>query len=122
LFVPAAVLPLRHPAASVVTVQDLGYLHHSESHPWRQRLYLDLSTRFSARFARRLIADSEATRRDLVVRYGVEAARVDVVRLAADPSFRRVEDPARIAEVRARHGLPDRYVLFVGSLQPRKNV
>lgn len=122
LFVPAHVLPLRHPPASVVTVHDLGYLHFPESHPLKQRLYLDLSTRFSARFARRLIADSIATRDDLVRCYGVDPARVDVVYLAADPALAPVRDPAALDAVRVRHGLPPRYVLFVGTLQPRKNV
>src|SRR6185436_10590611 len=66
LFIPAHVLPLIHPLPSVVTVHDLGYRHFPEAHPLAQRLYLDWSTRFSARAATHLIADSEATKRDLI--------------------------------------------------------
>src|SRR5258705_156811 len=49
LFVPAHVLPLAHPLPSVVTVHDLGYRHFPGAHPASQRLYLDWSTRYSAR-------------------------------------------------------------------------
>src|SRR5438045_1153741 len=70
LFVPAHVLPLAHPLPSVVTVHDLGYRHFPGAHPARQRLYLDWSTRFSARAATHVLADSAATKRDLAHFYG----------------------------------------------------
>ena len=56
LYVPAHVLPLAHPLPSVVTVHDLGYRYFPDAHPLAQRLYLDGSTRYSARAATRVIA------------------------------------------------------------------
>ena len=118
LFVPAHVLPLAHPLPTVVTVHDLGYRYFPGAHPARQRLYLDWSTRFSARAATHVLADSAATQNDLVRFYGVPKEKITVVYPGRDESLARV-DPA---PVRARYGLAPDYLLHVGTLQPRKNL
>ncbi len=123
LFVPAHVLPLWPRLPSVVTVHDLGYLAFPEAHTAFQRWYLSWSTRRHARLATRLIADSEATRRDLQRHYGVEPERVDVVHLGVDPRLAPAA-PSVVDALRARLGLPAEapYLLHVGTLQPRKNL
>ncbi len=121
LFVPAHVVPLAHPA-SVVTLHDLGYLAFPEAHTARRRLELDLTTRWSLRAARRVIAISQATKDDLVRHYGADPTRIAVVHHGLSAGFRPVEDPALLAVARARHGLPAPYLLYVGTLQPRKNL
>lgn len=118
LFIPAHVLPLYHPLPSVVTIHDLGYLHFPDAHPLGQRLYLDLSTRFSARFATHLIADSRATKNDLTRHYHTPPDKITVIYPGFDSTLHRV-DPAL---VRAKYNLPDNYLLHVGTLQPRKNL
>jgi glycosyltransferase involved in cell wall biosynthesis len=122
LFVPAHVLPLVHPRNSLVTVHDLGYRHYPQAHPWRQRLYLDWSTRWSARMSRALLADSQATRDDLVRCYGADPAKITVVYPGHDETLRRVDDPAEHARVRAAYGIAGDYLLHVGTLHPRKNL
>ena len=120
LFVPAHVVPVLHPA-TVVTIHDLGYLHEPKSHPPSQRRMLDLTSRWSATTARRIIAISETTKRDLIGAYGVSPGKITVVPHGVDPSF----TPATAAEAeRTKHrlGLPDRYILAVGTVQPRKNL
>ena len=122
LFVPAHVLPLLHPRRSVVTVHDLGYLHYPDAHTARARRYLDWSTRWNAHQATAVLADSEATRADLMHFYGAEADKIHVVYLGRDIGLARVTDPHRLVEVKARYGLAGRYLLYVGTLQPRKNL
>ena len=122
LFVPAHVLPLAHPAPSVVTIHDLGYLHFPETHPWQQRLYLDASTRWSARHAHHLLADSQATKADLVSYYHVAADRVTVAYPGVDPALAPVRRPEQIAAAKARYGITGDYLLYLGTLQPRKNL
>ena len=122
LLVPAHVLPLVHPRRSLVTVHDLGYLHEPQAHRLLDRMYLDLSNRYHARVALRLLAISHATKSDLVRHYDVAPERISVTQLAADASFRPVMDTAAIAAVRARYGIGPTYVLYVGTLQPRKNL
>jgi len=121
-FVPAHTLPLAFPGPAVITVHDLGYRYFPDAHPGLSRRYLDWSTRHSVRRAARVMADSLATARDLAAHYGVPQDRVTVVYPGVDESLARVTDPARLAAVRARYGLPETYLLFMGTLQPRKNI
>ena len=122
LFVPAHVLPLVHPHPSVVTVHDLGYLYYPRAHRLLDRLYLDLSTRYNARAASRIIAISQATKDDLVQHYGTEPDKITVIHSGCDETMQPVEDEAIVERVKARYGIPGDYVLHVGTLQPRKNL
>jgi glycosyltransferase involved in cell wall biosynthesis len=125
LFVPAHVLPcpgaLRPGLRSVVTLHDLGYEYFPAAHPRAQRLYLRLSTRWSARVAQRVIAVSEATKRDLVRFTRIDAAKVTVVYHGVDRHFAPAT-LAQIAPVAARYGVDGPYFLYVGTIQPRKNL
>ncbi len=122
LFVPAHVLPLVHPRRSLVTVHDLGYRYFPQAHPRFQRVYLDLSTRWNVRAAAHILADSETTRNDLVQIYGTPPAKVTVAYPGYDESLTPVRDPAVLAAVRERYGIPGEYFLYLGTLQPRKNL
>ncbi len=121
LFVPSHVLPLVRPPRTVVTVHDLGYRYHPKAHRPFDRWYLELTTRWHARVASQVLADSEATRRDLVRVYGADPARITVVYPGCDPAFRPASEE-QVAVVRRRYGLAGDYVLHVGTLQPRKNL
>ncbi len=122
LFVPSHVVPLWHPRRTVVTIHDLGYLRYPQAHTRLSRLYLHLSTIFSARAARQVIAISEATRRDLVTNYKINPRKIKVVYHGRDPGFAPVLDGVRIEETAARYGVSKPYCLHVGTLQPRKNL
>ncbi len=123
LFVPAHVLPIVHPRRSVVTIHDLGYLYYPEAHRLLDRLYLDLSTRYNARAATHLIADSSATQRDLIEHYSIEPDKITVIYPGYDEAtFQPVRDEEAIQAVKARYHIAGDYILFVGTLQPRKNL
>ena len=122
LFVPAHVLPLIHPRRSVVTVHDLGYLAYPEAHNPGDRRYLDWSTRWNARRAKIVIADSAATRADLIRAYGVDERKIRVIYLGRDETLVPVREAHLLAEVQARYGIAVHYLLYVGTLQPRKNL
>jgi glycosyltransferase involved in cell wall biosynthesis len=116
-FVPAHTLPFAFPGRAVVTLHDLGYQYFPAAHPLQQRLYLDLTTRYSAARAALVLADSQATADDLTRFYGTPANKVRVVYPGVEPPV--VGD---LTAVRARYRLPERYWLFIGTLQPRKNI
>jgi len=122
LFVPAHVLPLVHPPRCVVTVHDLGYRHYPQAHTRWAHWYLDWSTRHNARAAQRIIADSEATKRDLTTFYGVQPDKMMVVYPAGGEGFAPVRNAATLASVRQRYRTGECYYLYVGTLQPRKNL
>lgn len=116
-FVPAHTLPFVFPGKAVVTVHDLGYKYFPQAHPPNQRRYLDGTTRYSARRARIVLADSRATAHDLTRFYGTPPHKIRVVYPGVDaPRIRRA------ATIQARYALPENYFLFIGTLQPRKNI
>jgi glycosyltransferase involved in cell wall biosynthesis len=113
-------LPLRS-IPTVLTVHDLIFRHLPDHHKPLNRWYLNLTMLLYCRRAAHVIAISECTRRDLTTAYGIPPEKVTVIYEAADPRF-RVQPPEAVAAVRARYDLPDRYLLFVGTIEPRKNL
>jgi glycosyltransferase involved in cell wall biosynthesis len=122
LFVPSHVVPLWHPRRTVVTIHDLGYLEYPQAHTRLSRLYLHLSTWFSAHAARRVIAISEATKRDLMKHYKIKPGKITVIYHGRDPIFTPVTDREKTEQTLAKYGLTQPYCIHVGTLQPRKNL
>lgn len=116
-FVPAHTLPLLFPGPAVVTVHDLGFKYFPQAHPRAQRLYLDLSTRYSAKRAKLILADSQATADDLTRFYHTPPGKICVVYPGVDPPM-----GGSMAAARRKYDLPEQYFLFIGTLQPRKNI
>jgi glycosyltransferase involved in cell wall biosynthesis len=116
--------PAWMPARAVVTVHDLILEVMAARYRTAHTLKYKVARSFEAsalRSARTLVADSGVTRDDLVRLHGVDAARVHVVHLGVDASF-RVPEPAAVAGLRARLGLSRPFVLYVGGIDERKNV
>jgi glycosyltransferase involved in cell wall biosynthesis len=118
---PAFVGPLSSACPFVLTVHDLSYLFFPQGFRALNRSYLQTFTRLSVRRARRVIAVSESTKRDLVEQYDLSPGKVDVVHNGVDPGFQPLP-VGQVAAFRREKGLPDRFILFVGTLEPRKNV
>jgi glycosyltransferase involved in cell wall biosynthesis len=117
----AFVGPLVAPCPFVVTIYDLSFLRHPEAfRPWHRR-YLQCFTLLSARRARRVIAISESTKRDVVNRLKVAPDLVDVVYCGVDDIFQPLPI-AQVDEFRQQRALPEHFILFLGTLEPRKNV
>ena len=127
LHCPLNVQPVATRCPVVLTIHDLTFIKYPDRFNVLKQRYLATLTRYSARRARRILADSAATRDDVVAAFGVPAERVDVVYPAYGPEF-RVYDPASpedqgtLHAFRQRHGLPEQYVFYLGTLEPRKNV
>jgi len=117
----AFVTPVAHPAPRIVTVYDLSFIHFPHQFPRLRRAYLSSQTRRSCRSARRIVAISEATRQDVHQHFEVPLERIDVVRPGVNQTFSPL--PAgQVIDFRERQGLPQRFILHVGTLQPRKNL
>ena len=121
-FGPAGALPLRDVGVpAVITVHDLAIYRNREWFPARQPLSTGWIVPRSLRKADALIAVSQNTKRDIEVIFEVPASRISVVPEAVSNAFRPLgaED---LAEARARLKLPERFILFVSTIEPRKNL
>ena len=125
LFVPAHTLPvIRRPGLrTVVTVHDLGSEYLPSMHQLKQRLYLGFMQRRQLKTATRIIAVSKATKDDLVKRVGIDPEKVNVVYEGYDKDlFNPVKGDILVNSLR-QYGLKsEEYFLFVGTVQPRKNL
>jgi len=114
--------PLWAPWPTVVTVHDVIQLVMPEYRALaRQQVYFGLVTR-ALRRATAVITVSECSRQDVIRTVGVPPERVYVVENAIDERLRPERNPARVAAVRARYGLGERFVLYLGANDLRKNL
>src|SRR5262245_10530798 len=116
------VIPLASRVPTVVTIHDMSLRLYPRCHPLRRvmlhRPFVDLT----APRASAIITHSNSSKRDIVRLYKLDPARVHVVHLAAAPEFRPIADRATLDDVRRRYALPDRFILYVGTIEPRKNL
>jgi glycosyltransferase involved in cell wall biosynthesis len=118
---PNSIAPLRSPCPYVVTIHDMSLSVLPKHHPWRRRLLVRPLIPLAARRAARIITVSTQARDDIVRLLRVPASRVAVIPEAAAPVFRPA-DGAEQARVRAAYGLRRPYMLYIGTLEPRKNL
>lgn len=117
----AFVGPVASRVPTVVTVYDLSFIHYPERLPAARRVYLRLLTYHTCQRARRVIAISHSTARDLTATLGIAPDKIDVAAPGVGSQFGPLP-PADVATFRQNKGLPDRFLLFVGTLEPRKNL
>jgi len=115
-------LPLMSPVPTVVTIHDMSLRLYPRYHPPRRVLLNRPLVDLAARRAGAIITPSDTARRDIVRFYDLDPARVHVVYEAAAPSFRRVTDPVELERVRRKYHLDERIILYVGTIEPRKNL
>ncbi|MGC4081385.1 MAG: glycosyltransferase family 1 protein [Vicinamibacterales bacterium] len=115
-------LPAACPTPAVVTIHDMSLTIYPRFHPARRILLNRPFVNLAARRADAIITVSDAARHDILSLYGLDADRVHVVHEAAAPSFGVIHDLARLRRVRERYGLSERFILSVGTIEPRKNL
>lgn len=115
-------IPYGSPAPTIVTVHDMSLRLYPRCHPIRRLVLNRPLMHVAIRQAASIVTVSESARRDLQRFHGIPSDRVSVVHEAASPAFRPITDRARLEDVRARYGLPQRFMLYVGTIEPRKNL
>jgi len=122
---PVNVVPLLMKIPRVVTIHDLAFLIYSDKHLPSKRRYLTTMTRLSARHSAYVIADSNATRNDCIRLLRMPADKVITIPLAADADYRSLDNVSErneLADFRVKKGLTEPYFLYLGTLEPRKNI
>ena len=117
----AVAQPIAWRGPSLVSFMDVSFLRYPRAFNRGNRVYLTVMASAAVRRADRLLAISEHTRQDLVALLGARPEQVTVTHCGVDPAFRPL-DPGEVAAFRARHNLPERFILYLGTLEPRKNV
>ena len=107
---------------SVVSIHDLIFLRFPEFyHPIDRRIYRWKFQR-ACRIADRIIAVSECTKRDIMTFFSVPEEKINVVYQGCHPQFRQIAPNEKKHEIREKYKLPHRFLLYVGSIEPRKNL
>jgi glycosyltransferase involved in cell wall biosynthesis len=118
---PYPIMPYASPRPVVLTIHDIIPTYLPQYFSFRQRILLRISLLLALRSAAFIICVSEATRSDLQSAFRVDSSRLFVVHEGVAESFRpRTRD--EVLRVRTAHGLPEQYLLYVGSNKPHKNL
>jgi glycosyltransferase involved in cell wall biosynthesis len=118
---PDFIPPFRAAFRRVITVHDLNFLYYPQFLTAESRRYYNDQIERAVTVADHILADSHATKLDLIKLLNVPADKVSAVWLAPDRFFGPIV-AEEVAAARARLQLPERFVLFAGTLEPRKNV
>jgi glycosyltransferase involved in cell wall biosynthesis len=118
---PDFIPPLRGARRHVITIHDLNFLHYPQYLTEESRRYYNGQIKRAVRQADHILADSAATKTDLVNMLNVPADKITVHMLGVDESFRPLP-PDTLEHYRRELDLPEKFLLFVGTFEPRKNI
>lgn len=119
---PHYTVPLVLDCKSVVTFHDMTFFIYPQMHKTYKNIFFRTMMRLSAKRADAIIADSESTRQDILRILKIAPSRVTVVPLGVLPNYRPVLQTQMIEVIRHKYKLPERVILYVGVLEPRKNL
>jgi glycosyltransferase involved in cell wall biosynthesis len=114
-------LPPLEGIPTVLTVHDMIFKRFPEHQKRLNFWYLNMAMPLFCRKADAIITVSESSKRDIVADYAIDPAKITVVYEAAAPEFRPAEGEA-LAHARRKYGLPEQFLIHVGTIEPRKNL
>ncbi len=117
-----ALAPLWLNKPYVLSIYDATLFLYSRYHPRTRLLAIRLMLPLVARRAAAIITISQSARKDLLQILKMPTEKIHVVYGAAPDQFERVTNPNELARIRQKHALPDQFLLYVGTMEPRKNL
>ncbi len=121
-FTPSHYAPRFSPVPTVVSIMDLSYLFFPEYFKSSDLKQLKSWTAYSVKKAARVVTISNSTKDDIIAEYGVLPKNVSVVYSGIKSGISLAPHIYSMEELKAKYGIKDSYILFVGTLQPRKNI
>lgn len=121
-FSPTHYLPISFPANSVVTILDVSYLHFPDMFSRKDLYKLKFWGGFSIRKAKKIITISNSSKSDIIKKYGIREDKVEVIYPAIKNDTLNNNSELSMDEIQKKFGIDGKYILFVGTLQPRKNI
>ncbi len=123
IFNPKFTIPFFHRAKKVWVFHGSEWFIIPEHFTWYDRLYVTLSLPFYCRFADAFVSVAQVVKDDIVKETGTDPKKIFPIHNGIDPKrFYLVDDPAKLATVRAKYQLPEKYILWVGQIGTRKNI
>ncbi|MFP4380795.1 MAG: glycosyltransferase family 4 protein [Candidatus Sumerlaeia bacterium] len=119
---PAFIIPPKCPVPAVVTIHDLVFHLFPETTPVSRRQHYRRAIPRSIREAAMILADSRSTARDLHEHLDVSPGKIEVSYLGVEEEFFEDPLPNEMEEVRRKYELPGRFLLSLGTMEPRKNL
>ncbi|MET3112581.1 glycosyltransferase involved in cell wall biosynthesis [Pedobacter sp. CG_S7] len=107
---------------SVVTIHDLIYLRHPEYYKTIDRYIYNKKSEYACKNSDRIIAISERTKKDIIDFYAIPEDKIEVIYQSCDDSFKKLTQLDAQKKVLKKYELPDKYLLNVGTIEPRKNL
>ena len=107
---------------TIVTIHDVIFLRYPDLYSATYRLLFTRKMQYALRVADVIVAISEQTKRDIIDFFGIDARRIQVVYQGCNNRFREPVTDTKVEETKARYHLPERYLLAVGAIEPRKNL
>jgi glycosyltransferase involved in cell wall biosynthesis len=117
LFIPAHVVPVIHPKKTIVTIHGLEYEFFPEGYSFWARFYMRVSIKMSCRWAKKIIAVSQNTKKDLMELYKVPERKIEVIH----EGINLVQSTLPAGEA-GKFKVDEPYLLFIGRLEKRKNI
>jgi glycosyltransferase involved in cell wall biosynthesis len=109
-------------ARTVYTLHDLIFLHYPEHHLLYNRWYLTLTMPLYLKAADVIVTPSECSRQDAIKFYGLPETKIKVIYEAPAPTFKPITNSAALDHIRQTYNLPEKFILYVGTIEPRKNL
>lgn len=121
-FSPSHYAPRFSPVPTVISIMDLSYLYFPQMFKDSDLLQLRNWTAYSVKNAKKVLTISKSSKNDIIKSYGKSSDKVIVVHLGVKQSVSLEPKIYAMSELRTKYKISDNYVLFVGTLQPRKNI
>ncbi len=119
---PDFIPPIGGAKRRIITIHDLNFIYYPQFLTADSRRYYLDQIEWAANSADHIAVDSHATRKDVIDQLGVQPEKVSTVYLAANPLYERDYSHKAVEETLKKHGLPEGFILAVGTLEPRKNL
>ncbi len=120
---PDHILPvLSVKAKKVITIHDLSFYIYPETFNFSKRFYKKLLTPYSVKNADFIIADSNSTKSDIIKLFSYQEQKIKVVYIGVSEMFKKINDQNLLKKIRSKRRLPKNFIIFVGTLEKRKNI
>lgn len=122
-FTPSHYAPRFSSCPTVISIMDLSYIYYPEMFNKHDLYQLVHWTKYSVKNAKKILTISESTKKDIIKHYGKDAEDIIVTYPGYDrDKFKISNDKLQINKVKSKYNINDNYILYVGTLQPRKNI